>query len=169
MTREHEWFERLWNQHADRVFEYSVRRVGHGFAGDVVAEAFAVAWRRREAVPDAELPWLYGVARNVISQHFRSEVRHRRLVERATSTTDSTSPSAEGRIVDRDLWERVLMTMEEADTEALLLVAWEGLSPREAAAAMGCSPGAFRMRLSRARKRFRQQLELAQSDMGVAR
>lgn len=156
-------------EHADLVHAYAVRRVGHGSAGDVVAETFAVAWRRRVSVPSPVSPWLYGVARKVISQHYRTEVRQLRLIERASSRFVPDNELFEGHVAERDLWERVLLTLDEADREALLLVAWEGLSPGEAAIVMGCSTGAFRMRLSRARRRLRRQIELVQSDMGVAR
>jgi RNA polymerase sigma-70 factor (ECF subfamily) len=43
--------------------------------------------------------------------------------------------------------------------EALVLIAWDGLSEREAAAVLDCSRGALALRLHRARKQLRGALE----------
>ena len=47
-----------------------------------------------------------------------------------------------------------LASLGERDREALLLIAWEELSVSEAAVAVGCSRGAFAVRLHRARRRL---------------
>jgi RNA polymerase sigma-70 factor (ECF subfamily) len=49
--------------------------------------------------------------------------------------------------------------LSESDRELLLLVAWEGLTHAEAAAALGISPVAARSRLHRARKRALKALQ----------
>lgn len=59
---------------------------------------------------------------------------------------------------DRRLGLDVLAGLSESDRETLLLCAWEGLTPDEAAFALGISPSAYRMRLARARKRLRADL-----------
>jgi RNA polymerase sigma factor (sigma-70 family) len=45
-----------------------------------------------------------------------------------------------------------------ADREVLRLTAWEDLDARAAAQVLGCSVSAFRMKLSRARKRLKAEL-----------
>ena len=58
----------------------------------------------------------------------------------------------------------------ERDREALLLVAWEGFSVAEAAVVLGCSRGAFAVRLHRARRKLGQRLAAQASGvMEVAR
>ena len=52
-----------------------------------------------------------------------------------------------------------LNVLADSDRELLLLVAWEGLTPAEAAVALGISPVAARTRLHRARRRARNALE----------
>jgi RNA polymerase sigma-70 factor (ECF subfamily) len=52
-----------------------------------------------------------------------------------------------------------LAGLSESDRELLLLVAWEGLTHAEAAAALGISPVAARSRLHRARKRALKALQ----------
>jgi len=56
-----------------------------------------------------------------------------------------------------------LRSLSRLEREALLLVAWEDLTPGQAAQALGVSPVAFRVRLLRARRRFRASLEEAQA------
>jgi len=51
-----------------------------------------------------------------------------------------------------------LAQLSDSDREAVLLIAWEGLDPREAALVIGITGSAFRMRLSRARRRLRRLL-----------
>ena len=56
------WFEDLYRTHHPAVLRYAVRRVGPDDADDVVSEVFATAWRRRTAVGEPPLPWLYRAA-----------------------------------------------------------------------------------------------------------
>lgn len=51
-----------------------------------------------------------------------------------------------------------LERLSDRDREILLLTTWDGLSGRRAAAALGCSPGTFAVRLHRARTRFARAL-----------
>src|SRR6266487_4669548 len=63
-------FRRIYQAYYRHVAAYARRRLNEGEAEDVVAETFLVAWRRVEDIPqgDLTLPWLYGVARRVVSQ-----------------------------------------------------------------------------------------------------
>lgn len=123
-------------------------------ADDVVAEVMLVAWRRLDAVPtDDPIPWLFAVARNVWRNHQRSERRRERLVDRLPA------PAVEPPIELPDdgaaaLISAALGSLSDADREVLLLVAWDGLSSDQLAAALECTPGAARVRLHRARGRF---------------
>ena len=60
-----------------------------------------------------------------------------------------------------------LRALTEHEREALLLVAWDRLTPVEAATAAGCSAAAFRVRLHRARRRVAAQLGIAQTTPNV--
>jgi RNA polymerase sigma-70 factor (ECF subfamily) len=55
--------------------------------------------------------------------------------------------------------EAALARLSDTDREALLLVAWEDLTASAAAASLGISPAAFRVRLYRARRRLLYELE----------
>lgn len=54
--------------------------------------------------------------------------------------------------------------MRHTDREVLALIAWDDLSPDEAAEVLGCSRAAFAVKLHRARSRLRVQLRLLDTD-----
>lgn len=151
-----ERFERLWSEHSTAVLRYALRRVSPSQVDDVVAETFVVVWRRLAEVPDPALPWLLGVARGVAANHVRSQNRQNALAVRIASqpTWETTTPSPEGL----DMVVAALDQLSEDDRELLTLIAWDGLEPREAAQALGCSPATLRVRLHRARARLRESL-----------
>ena len=149
-------FSDLFRQTAGRLHAYAIRQVGRDAADDVVSETYAIAWRRRDRIGIAALPWLFVVARNVVSTMRRSTRRRDQLwrsaVREQWRTVASESPESE--VLTRDVALAALSRCSEGDREALLLTAWDGLGPSEAAIVMGCSTRAFTVRLSRARARY---------------
>lgn len=159
-----ERFERCFRDHYVKILAFALRRVGgREAAEDAVAETFAVAWRRRDRIPEPALPWLYGVALRVISNQRRSDRRHRKLEARLTfeAGVREAAPDSAESLDRRRAFFAAFAELEEREREVLRLVAWEGLETREAATAFGCSPGAFRVRLHRARRKLAKQLEAA--------
>lgn len=155
-----ERFERIFAANSKAVLGYAIRRVGPDDAADVLSEVMLIAWRRLGDVPDNgdERFWLLGVARKVVANRDRSEARRSRLGERLRmELRDVTSESAEyvGSTIEV---REILAGLPEADREILMLTAWEGLQPSEAATVLGIHPAAARTRLHRARARFRKAL-----------
>ncbi len=147
-------FTACWQRDAPRVAAYAGRHTLSARAEDIVAETFAVAWRRWDDVPDPPLPWLIGTARNLLSEDRRVLVRGRRLEDRlrlldrvAHHRVEDVAESAFSR--ERAMY--ALAALTEDQREALLLVAWDGLSITEAAEVLELRPGAFRARLHRGR------------------
>jgi RNA polymerase sigma-70 factor, ECF subfamily len=154
-----ERFELIYGRHAPTVKGYVMRRAPASVADDVVADVFTVCWRRLEDVPDDPLPWLIGVAARVLRTHRRGETRRLRLGARladAEPTSAAEAPSAENATLGI-----ALEQMRDVDRELLLLIAWDGLSPTQAAAVLGIAPVTVRVRLHRARNRLR--IALAQT------
>ncbi|AEE44821.1 RNA polymerase sigma factor [Cellulomonas fimi] len=147
-------FAALWEQHAPRVQAWTLRHVDRDTAQEVVAETFLVAWRRLADVPGDALPWLLVVARNTLRNHRRSAYRARQLhgVLAALAPPPPDDPAA--AVAERQALLRALADLSTSDREAVLLVAWDGLTAAQAAEVLGCSPAAFKMRLSRARRRL---------------
>jgi len=155
-----EQFDALFDSNFGRVLAYALRRVSdRSEAEDVVAETFAVAWRRRDEVPELEAPWLYGVAANVISNQRRADRRRLRLRGRIGGEPPRLGRDPAEAIGERDAIARAFCRLSESQREVLRLVSWEGLSPDDAAVALGCSHGAFRVRLHRARAALAKHLE----------
>ena len=138
--------------HLGAVTAYAARR-GSRDPDGVAAEVMTIAWRRLAVVPaDDPLPWLYATARNVVY----AEARAHRRVEPREGPVAAAAP--ELRSLDTDV-DAALRSLRPTDREALLLVAWEDLTPAQAAESLGIGAAAFRVRLFRARRRLRAELE----------
>ena len=156
-------FAAIFDAHRDRVFRHVLRLVPSAHdAEDVVAGVFLELWRRREAVRVVDgsvLPWALVTATNLARNSGRGLRRYRAAIDRLPRSEDLADPaeSAEERIAREQLLVAV-RGLGETDAALLMLVALEGCSPTEAAAAVGLSPGAARVRLHRARKRLQARL-----------
>jgi RNA polymerase sigma-70 factor (ECF subfamily) len=154
VTDERQRFEALFRAHYPALTRYAVRRVGEPAAAEVVAEAFLVAWRRLDEVPDEPLPWLYGVARRVIANERRRRSRAERLVDRIGGQPPPAPHDPADTVGDRLRVRAALERLSERDREVLLLTEWERLGPADAARVLGCSTAAYHVRLHRARRRI---------------
>ena len=164
-----EHFRGVYEANFGAILGYAVRRVDDpSDAADVVSETFLVAWRRLDDVPPGqERLWLFGVARHVLANHRRSVRRRGRLGERLRDVLAlEVAPDPAVDLAERDRVRRALSRVSTEDRELLTLVGWDGLAPSEAAAVLGIAPGATRMRLSRARRRFAEALGDAPPTVG---
>jgi RNA polymerase sigma-70 factor (ECF subfamily) len=157
MASPSERFTDLFERTHSALLAYAVRRVAEPRdAADVIAETYLIAWRRLDDVPggDSERPWLFGVARKVLSNHNRGARRRDAMVSRLRADlTEVAPPPAEPSELGR-----ALAHLNAEDRELLLLLAWDGLSQEQAALALGISHNALRVRLHRARNRLRTHL-----------
>ncbi|MET7280428.1 RNA polymerase sigma factor [Kribbella sp. NPDC005582] len=147
--------------YADLV-RFAQRRVPDGQAEDTVAEAFLAAWRRLDDAP-AQLPqaraWLFGIVRNTILNSHRGARRQRAVAVRLAEVATTWRPD-DAELVARQVdlaraWER----LSAVHQEALALAVIDDLPGREAAAVLGITSVAYRLRLSRARNALRGQLD----------
>jgi RNA polymerase sigma factor (sigma-70 family) len=141
-------FEQLYRAHAGAVRTYVARRSDSQTADDVVADVFLVVWRRLGDVPqDDPLPWLLAVARRTLANRRRTAMRELALRARIRSHRSEPilGPDEQTEIDEAVL--RALAQLNEHDREALLLVAWEGLTPAQAAVVAGVRPNTFSTRV----------------------
>jgi RNA polymerase sigma factor (sigma-70 family) len=157
-------FTALWDTYAGRVLAYALRHTDADLAQEVVSETFLVAWRRLADVPGDPLPWLLVVARNTVRNQRRSGYRQALLKDELTRLARVAGPVAgvDEEVADRGAVLAALAALTATEREALLLVAWDGLAPADAARVAGCSLPTFRVRLFRARRRL-EALETAPS------
>ena len=153
-------FRDLFDHHHRAVMAYFARRMpNEEDAFDATEDVFLVAWRRLGRVPegDAALPWLYGVARNVLANHRRGHARLSRLRRKIAAEPAYPSPgtaSAAVRSVQEEQLLRALATLRNKDREVLLLTYWEQLSHEDIGHVLGCSTEAVHVRRYRAVKRL---------------
>lgn len=149
-----EAFSALYRAHLAVIVRYLTRRLGPDAAEDAAAEVFVRAFRQRdtyEARHPSPLPWLYGIAVNVIAEHRVHEHRRLKTMQRLASQRPIADdpPSSSGTLDPSVL--RALRRLTRADRETLLLVAWGELTYEETAAALNVPVGTVRSRLARAR------------------
>lgn len=146
------------NNHA-AVRNYCFRRLAPSDANDATAEVFLLVWQRLDDVPDGDgtLPYLYAIARNVVANARRANIRRGRLNGLLRTQAANAISGPEAQIVQREEVRRVLSALEglsEVDQEVLRLKAWERLSGAQIAEVTGLSVRAVETRLSRARKKL---------------
>lgn len=148
----------IYAEHQGAVRAYCMRRLDRDDVADAVADVFAIAWRRSGDIPTGDvLPWLFGVARRVVSDHARSRNRRRRLVARLTGVGLGSPAQPELQVIQRDEFRQVheaLDMLRDKDREVLLLAAWEELSHQQIAEIIGCSTAAAAQRLHRAKQKL---------------
>lgn len=151
-----EAFEAIFDRHFDAVWRYLARRAGSGRADDLASATFVVAFERRDGFRPAASsarPWLFGIATNLLRNELRSEQRALSAIARVASDA-GRGDSDHGPVEAMDL-PALLAALDADQRDVLLLFAWEGLSYREIAVALGVPVGTIRSRLARARARLR--------------
>ena len=154
---------RLWDEHAQRIYRYCFRRTAdRELAEDLTSIVFLEAWRQRrkvERVSGLELPWLYGVAANVLRNQRRRQRRYRAALTRLPRSREERdfAPDVVDRLDDQERMAQLvrrLRALPQIEQDVLTLCAWEELSPKEVAVALGVPEATVRTRLHRARKRL---------------
>jgi len=161
-------FRQLYDRYAEAIHAFFLRRTSDREAAlDLTAETFAQVWTSRHRFVDQKdgsaAPWLFGVARNVLSR----SARERRMINEAsealriTNGRSSATPDTswiDG--MDADL-EAALATLPDAQRIAVELRVLSDRPYDEVAEALDCTPTAARIRLSRGLARMRISLQPA--------
>ncbi|NRQ32421.1 sigma-70 family RNA polymerase sigma factor [Nonomuraea sp. NN258] len=160
MPNPQERFTALYNTYQARVYGYAVSRAGHHLAEEVVSETFLVAWRRLDDIPEqAQVQWLFRVARNVLRDNFRQAARRESLEADLRTWMEHAAADSGEQATERLTVLRALATLSEDDKEVLTLTTWHGLSAAEAAGVLGCTKATFFVRLHRARRRLQAAID----------
>ena len=162
-------FALLFDRHAVAIHRYVARRLGSSEADDLVGQTFLIAFERRHRYHESSagaLPWLYGIATNLVRRRRRDEVRQYRAYSRSdpggsVDGADILSAEVAAR-VDAESASRalagVLARLRQSERDVLLLYAWEDLSYPEIADALDIPVGTVASRLHRARRALRTAL-----------
>ena len=163
-------FEPIFDRHFGAVHRYLHRRAGRELADELTAETFALAFTRRGScrASGSVLPWLYGIATNLLHRYRRSERRQlhaysRSGVDRWVAYEDEADARVDGSSLDARL-AGALAAMRPRERDALLLYALADLSYEEVALALDVPVGTVRTWLHRARATAQRELAAADGD-----
>ncbi|MET9296713.1 sigma-70 family RNA polymerase sigma factor [Streptomyces sp. NPDC003077] len=156
-------FRDLYEECRPRVLAYATSLVGRQIGEDITSETFTVAWRRMRDIPTPALPWLLGVARNLIRELRRRDGRQyalaaeeaRRVITSGGAQVDDVAAG----VTERAAALQALARLSAPDRELLTLIAWHGLGPKQAARVLGCSTATVSVRLHRARRRLERAVD----------
>ena len=156
----------VFERHFEVILCYLRRRLDDQPAEEATAQTFFVAFDERGRF-DAERadarPWLFGIATNIARRHRRHEVRELRAIAALGADPGTANDGSEARVDAERLrapLARCLAELPAEESDVLYLLVWAELDQPEIAAALEIPLGTVKSRLSRARKRVRQALDL---------
>ncbi|MGH2899144.1 MAG: RNA polymerase sigma factor [Solirubrobacteraceae bacterium] len=160
-------FERLYAEHAQRLFGFLVYRTGdRALAEDLVGDTFEAAYGARARFDRrraSERTWLYAIALNLLRDEGRRRDAQARAYERALAGDEpldaaGSSDRALERIAERDGIMRALGALSEPERECVALRFGADLSLKQIAAAIGEPITTVEGRLYRALRKLRDTL-----------
>jgi RNA polymerase sigma factor (sigma-70 family) len=158
-------FERLYRANVEAVTAYFARRSADPHVvADLTADTFVTAitsFGSFDPVKGTARAWVFGIARHVYAAHCEAYVHQQDRLQRLAGRRDLEPDQVEELLdrIDAERAGRDLVTglgiLPGRDRALVELVDLAGLRPAEAAAVLGVTPGAARMRLMRARAQLR--------------
>lgn len=153
-------FGELYSRHVVAVFRWLDRRARH-LASDLTAETFAQAWLSRRRFRDrrggSALPWLLGIAQNVLNESLRRErveTRARLRLDLPVAAADDELDRVHIRLSPNGKIAAAVESLPDHEREALRLRVGDELSYDEVARRLDIRPAAARLRVSRALRRL---------------
>lgn len=158
----------VFDRHFASIYRYLTRRMSATDADDLAGDVFRVAFEQRarfDTKRESALPWLYGIASNLVLKHHRGAARSLRAMARVGARSGRVHPDALSLVDARLDAERsraalvaALQELPDVDRELVLLAAFSELSYRELAEATGLSEGTVKSKLSRAKAKLRERI-----------
>ena len=158
-------FERLYRANVEAVTAYFARRSADPHVvADLTADTFVTAitsFGSFDPGRGTARAWVFGIARHVYAAHCAAYGQQQHRLQRLAGRRDLEPDQVEELLdrIDAERAGRDLVTalglLPDRDRALVELVDLAGLRPKEAAAVLGITPGAARMRLMRARAQLR--------------
>jgi len=167
---EPELFGMIFDRHFDAIHRYLARRLRHEDADDLAGEVFRIAFERRhsyDTMQQSALPWLYGMASNLVLKHHRRERRALRALARQRSLAsaplhvDGTETRVDARVdaaASRPAIVAALLALAADERNLVMLAALTDLTYAELAQAVELPVGTVRSKLSRTKTKLRERL-----------
>jgi RNA polymerase sigma factor (sigma-70 family) len=159
-------FAPLFERHAVAVHRFLAAKANSVDVEDLVSETFVTAFSSRSHFDTSHpgaLPWLFGIANNVLRHHWRSESRRQSRLRRVVPLKDVADPAEQlvehlAGMARESGFAKAFASLSEHQRETLILIGDLGLSYEDAALALGVPIGTIRSRMNRARSRLRELL-----------
>lgn len=133
----------------DNVYRYFRRRTeGASTAEDLTADVFRIAWEKSRQDQELSVLVVFGIARNVLRNHYRASLRSMNLTQQLERQRAQELGSDDGTVAD------ALDRLKPEEREVLLLTYWDGFTSAEVADLLNVTATAVRMRLHRARRQL---------------
>lgn len=168
-TGDVEAFTRLVERHQEKVYQVVRRLVqNHEDAADLTQEIWMTVYRSLARFRGkASFPtWVYRIAVNITLNYLRKQKKEKFRLSLDEGRTEGktigsgdflTSPSEDFQL--REKLEAAVASLPLPYQSAFILVAYEGMSHRQAAELLGCSENTVAWRMHKARKRLQKQLK----------
>lgn len=152
-------FDMLVRYHQDRAMQVAVRVLSDIHeASEAVQDGFVNAYLKIEKLKDPEKfgPWLLRIIVNTANDRLRQIIRHNK--RRAKSRNPEDESTDDRTAEEKELESAIQAAMGQLSTnqaKAIALFGIEGLSHKEAAEVLGCSPQVARWHVFQARKKLK--------------
>lgn len=154
-------FGLIFTRHYPALYNFAARRIGRDEAADLVADTFVRALESRATYDPSYpscLPWLYGIAQNVIRDRLRRVGRGKRIyIALPAAATEEFGEETDDRVVASSVatdLAHALARLSKRDRSTLLLYALDGFSYSEIALVLDIPAGTVGSRLNRARQQI---------------
>lgn len=173
-----DWVEIVVADNANDLLSYLRRRVQHQEdAADLLGRVLLALWEKSARLPTNDLDarmWCFGIARNILREHYRHAVRELALVDGLRShlrTSSSEHGAADGvaeEKMDAEAVRQALGALDRRSRELLILIHWDGFTIADAARLLSMNESTARTRHARALRRLERELEPRGKDAGAA-
>lgn len=171
----HTWIEAVVDQNADDLLRYLRRRVTHPEdAADLLGRVLLALWENSARLPstanEARM-WCYGIARNVLREHYRHAAKRLALADelrdhiRDSAAQDNAADAAAEARERAEAVRTAVRRLDRSTRELVMLVHWDGFSIAEAARLLSMNESTARTRYGRALKRLERDLSRLPSSL----
>ena len=153
----------VWSEFHKRLRAYVSRRVNSSAVDDVVSEILLRLVRSQVKMDEAKSPvaWIYRVAANVITDHYRRSASEKRLLETVfveRSLEDLTVDSDDTAASLADCLIPMIKSLPAPYDQALMLTEIDGVSQTDASSQLGLSVSGMKSRVQRGRQKLKERL-----------
>lgn len=161
------WIEVVVDENADDLLRYLQRRVEQPEdAADLLGRALLALWENGAKIPTSDTEarmWCFGIARNIVREHYRHTTRRLDLANRLrdylldTASHDNAADMAAEANSRANAVRAAVRALDKKSRELVMLVHWDGFTIAEAARVLAINESTARTRHSRALVRLKHQ------------